>query len=156
MMQHHVGKAAYDRNTPLKGTAMDRRIEHVRLLAIFHFIYAGLILLGSLLPIFWLLVASIWWPELAGDARHDPGMMPAMATGALGLAFVGLGILLAWIWAAILIAAGRSLLSRRRHTFCMVVAALACLNLPLGTVLGVASVFVLNREDVRALFAGES
>lgn len=131
---------------------MDRRREHIRLLAIFHFIYAGLILLGSLLPVFWILVASIWWPELASEARREPTMMPAIATGALGMTFVGFWIVLAWIWAAVLIAAGRSLFMQRRHTFCMVVAAVACLNVPLGTVLGVASLFVLNREDVRGLF----
>ena len=46
---------------------MDRRLENLRLIAIFHFIYAGLIALGSLVPIFWLLAASIWWPELADE-----------------------------------------------------------------------------------------
>jgi hypothetical protein len=134
---------------------MDRRHEHVRLLAILHFIYAGLILLGSLMPIFWLLIASVWWPELAGEAGREPGLAPALATGALGMAFVGFWVLLAWIWAGVLVFAGRSLLTMRRHTYCMVVAAVACLNLPLGTVLGVVSLIVLNRQDVRALFDGD-
>lgn len=135
---------------------MDRRRENLRLLAIFHFIYAGLVLLGSLVPVFWLLIASIWWPELADEARREPGMLPALTTGALGLGILGLGVLLAWVWAGVLAVAGRSLLAARRHTFCMVVAAVACLNVPLGTVLGAATVFMLNREDVRALFAEES
>jgi hypothetical protein len=135
---------------------MDRHDEHIRLLAIFHFIYAGLVLLGTLVPIFWLLVASIWWPELASEARRDGGAVPAMATGALGLTFLGLGILLAWTWVGVLIAAGRSLLQRRRHTFCLVVAAIACLNVPLGTLLGVVSLLVLNRDEARGLFDGRA
>jgi hypothetical protein len=135
-----------------KGAAMDNRRENLRLLAIFHFIYAGLILLGSLMPIFWLLVASIWWPELAAEARNEPGLLPAMTTGALGLTFLGFGILLAWTWVGVVVAAGRSLLQARRHTFCMVVAAVACLNVPLGTLLGVSSLVLLNREGMRELF----
>lgn len=131
---------------------MDRCREHVRLLAIFHFIYAGLIVLGSLMPVFWLLIASVWWPELGGETGRDPGLTPLLATGALGMAFVGIWVFFAWVWAAVLAFAGRSLLTMKRHTFCMVVAGLACLNLPLGTVLGVASLVVLNREDVRELF----
>ncbi len=131
---------------------MDRRREHIRLLAIFHFVYAGVVLLGSLLPAFWLLVASIWWPELAQEARRDSGLLPAVATGALGLTLIGFIVLLAWIWVGVLIFAGRSLLMRRRHTFCMVVAAVACLNVPLGTLLGVATLLLLNREDLRDLF----
>ena len=50
--------------------------------------------------------------------------------------------------------AGRSLLVMRRYTYCLVIAVVTCLGIPLGTVLGVTSLVVLNREDVRELFAG--
>ena len=56
--------------------------EPIRLLAIFHFVYAGLVVLGTLMPILWLLTASIWWPELAAEATGDSEYIPAMATGA--------------------------------------------------------------------------
>ena len=128
---------------------MDRRLEHVRLLAIFHFVFAGLVFLGSLVPVFWVAIASLWWPELASD----PDAAPALATGALGAALVGFVVLLAWIWAAVVACAGRSLMTRRRHTFCLVVAGLMCLCPPLGTVLGVVTLIMLNREEIRELFA---
>ncbi len=131
---------------------MDNRRDNLRLLAIFHFIYAGLVFIGSMVPILWLLVASFWWPELAGEARREPGMMPALATGTLGLTFVSIGVLVAWTWAGVLVAAGRSLLATRRHTFCLVVAAVACLFMPLGTLLGVVTLVVLNGQEVRGLF----
>ncbi len=88
---------------------MDRRHEHVRLLAIFHFIYAGLIVAGSLVPIVWLLFASIWWPELANEVERESGDLPVMASGALAMGFASFGVLLAWIWAGVLVFAGRSL-----------------------------------------------
>jgi hypothetical protein len=131
---------------------MDRRREHVRLLAIFHFVYAGLVVLGTLVPIFWLLAASLWWPELVEEAQREGGGVPVMATGAIAMGFAGFGILLGWIWAGCLVFAGRSLLNLSRYTYCLVVAGVACLGVPLGTVLGVTSLVVLNREDVRELF----
>ena len=134
---------------------MDRRHEHVRLLAIFHFIYAGLIVAGSLVPIVWLLFASIWWPELANEVERESGDLPVMASGALAMGFASFGILLAWIWAGVLVFAGRSLLTLRRHTFCMVVAGLACLSVPLGTALGISTLVILNRQDVIQLFRGD-
>lgn len=132
---------------------MDRRRDHLRLLAIFHFIYAGLIWLGSLVPILWLLIASLWWPELADQSRREPGLVPAMATGMLGVALVAFWVLLAWTLASVLVVAGRNLLMVRRHTFCLVVAAVACLTVPLGTLLGVASLLLLNQQETRELFA---
>ena len=127
------------------------RHDTLRLLGIFHFVYAGLVLLGSLMPIFWLALAGLWWPELAADAGRD-GEVPAMMTGTLGMVLLSFGVLLSWLWVAVLALAGRSLMIARRHTFCVVVAAVACLSVPLGTVLGVATLVVLHRPGTRELF----
>jgi hypothetical protein len=131
---------------------MDRRREHVRLLAIFHFVYAGIAFLGSLVPVFWLLTASIWWPELSDEIRRESSGAPVAASGAVALAFASFGVLLAWVWAGVLVVSGRNLLAQRNHTFCMVVAGIACLSVPLGTILGITSLVILNREEVRQLF----
>lgn len=130
---------------------MDNRRENLRLLGIFHFVYAGLVLVGSLLPVVWLTMAAVWWPELAAD-RGAGSDMPMMLTGTVGLAVAGFGILVAWLWAGVLVVAGRSLMQSRRHTFCMVVAAVSCLSFPVGTLLGLATLVVINRNDVRELF----
>lgn len=130
---------------------MDNRRENLRLLGIFHFVYAGLVLVGSLLPVVWLIMAAVWWPELTADMGSGSGM-PMMLTGTVGLALAGSGILVAWLWAGVLVVAGRSLMQSRRHTYCMVVAAVSCLSFPVGTLLGVATLYVINRNDVRELF----
>lgn len=130
---------------------MDNRRENLRLLGIFHFVYAGLVLLGSLLPVVWLTIAAVWWPELTADMGSG-SEMPVLLTGTVGLALAGFGILVAWVWAGVLVAAGRSLMQSRRHTFCMVVAAVSCLSFPVGTLLGLATLVVINRNDVRELF----
>jgi hypothetical protein len=132
---------------------MDRRREHLRLLAIFHFVYAGLVVLGTVVPVIWLMAASLWWPELAAEAQREGEGVPVMATGALAMGLAIFGILLGWIWAACLIAAGRSIMQARRYTFCLVVAGVSCVGIPLGTLLGVTTLVILNREDIRQLFA---
>jgi hypothetical protein len=48
--------------------------------------------------------------------------------------------------------AARSLSTRQRRTFCMVIAALNCMNAPLGTLLGVFTFIVLGRDSVRLEF----
>lgn len=58
-----------------------------------------------------------------------------------------------WTAAALLLFAGRFLSQRRHWLFCLIVAGLSCLNMPLGTVLGVFTIIVLNRESVKSLFA---
>jgi len=132
---------------------MDRRQEHLRLIAIFHFVYAGLVALGSLIPIFWLMAASVWWPELADEIRHEGSGASALATGALTMGFAGFAVLTAWIWAVVLVMSGRNILAQRNYTFSLVVAAVACLSVPLGTILGVSTLVVLNREETREMFS---
>ena len=62
-------------------------------------------------------------------------------------------IVVGWAFAIGLFFAGRCLQQRRRHTFCVVMAALACLSVPLGTLLGVFTLIVLFRPGVKDLFA---
>src|SRR5882724_11247141 len=47
--------------------------------------------------------------------------------------------------------AARSLAVRRRRTFCLLVAGLNCLQVPLGSLLGLFGLATLLRRDVRAL-----
>lgn len=130
---------------------MDNRREHLRLLGIFHFVYAGLVLLGSFVPIIWLTLAGLWWPELASEL--DAEGAPVLLTGSVGVAVATVGVIIAWTWAAALAVAGRSLIGQQRHTFCLVVAAAACLAFPVGTLLGVSTLVIINRNEVRELFA---
>ena len=41
---------------------------------------------------------------------------------------------------------------RRNRSFCFVVACLSCFNVPLGTILGIFTILVLNRPSVQAGF----
>lgn len=121
---------------------------HLKILAICHFVYAGLNALSSCIPI----VYFNFFGGLFAFAANDQGD-PAAAT--IGWVFVfigGLITLLIWTITALIAFAGRNLLERRGRLYCVVVAALMCINVPLGTVLGVFTLIVLSRPSVRILF----
>jgi MFS family permease len=58
--------------------------------------------------------------------------------------------------AAFVAYAGRCLSQQRRYLLCMIVAGLACLFTPIGTILGVFTLVVLLRPQVKAAFAGQA
>lgn len=63
------------------------------------------------------------------------------------------GLIFGMSLAVALFLTGRWLAARKHPTFCFVVSCIQCINMPLGTLLGVFTIIVLNRPSVRALFA---
>jgi hypothetical protein len=61
-------------------------------------------------------------------------------------------LLIAQTIAICIIAAGRCLARRTRYTFILVMAAVECMIVPFGTVLGVLTIIVLSRDKVKRLF----
>ena len=61
-------------------------------------------------------------------------------------------IVVAWTVVILLLVAAARLRRRTSRTFCMVVAGISCLFMPIGTVLGVFTIIVLARPTVKALF----
>src|SRR5678816_590645 len=118
-------------------------VEHLRLLRIFHFIYAGVTALFACIPIFHLVLGFVMLlaPHTFGSGRNQP---PAF----LGLFFVIIGsiiILLGWSFAALVAWSGVNLGRRQRYTLCFVTACICCLSVPFGTILGVFTIVVLDR-----------
>lgn len=125
-------------------------LEHLKLLAIFHYVLAGVLAFFSS----WALIYY--------------GLGMAMLTGAMnqgrpgqgeeqfvGLLFVGIGIafiMLGLGFGMALVVAGRSLAQQIHYRFCVVMAGMECLYMPIGTVLGVFTLIVLTRPSVRARF----
>jgi hypothetical protein len=122
-------------------------LQHLKLLSIFHYVMAGLTGLFSLLPSFHLVLFSVFLadPEVQGEppVRVIMGLMMAMI---VAMIFAGLA------FAACLAAAGRYLAQQRNYTFCLVIAAISCLLVPLGTVLGIFTILVLMRPSVKERF----
>ena len=129
---------------------MNQDLDHLRLLAIFHYVVAAMAGLFSLLPIIHL---AIGIAVITGhlDGRHGGQAMPALF-GWLFVAFASAWMLLGFTFAICLVLAGRFLARRRHYLYCLIMACVACTFMPLGTVLGVFTILVLMRPSVKELF----
>ena len=125
--------------------------EHVRMLAIFHFVLAGMKALFACFPLIHLAI-GIFMVAAPQSMRDSHGGPPPAAIGWFFIAFASVFILVGWTLAILTALAGRSLLKHRRYTFCFVIACLECVFMPFGTVLGVFTLVVLSRPGVKALF----
>ena len=131
-----------------------RRIDadQLRLLAIFHYVFAGLALLGLMfLAVHYAFMHSFFsHPEIW---KNSNGAAPPPKE------FFEIFVWFYVFFGAVCIAAGignllsaRFLQKRRYRAFSMVVAGLNCLQFPLGTVLGVFTLVVLVRDSVREVY----
>ena len=89
-------------------------------------------------------------PESFGPARNQP---PAWF-GLIFVLFASCIILFGWTFAGLLAYSGRCIARRKRHTFCLVMAGVACMFMPFGTVVGIFTIIILVRPSVKALFTG--
>lgn len=129
-------------------TPVDQDLEHLRLLAVFHYVVGGLAALVSCLFLFHLGfgLTMLMNPKALGGE-------PAPTFVGLFMTVLGsIALVCGWTFAACLVHAGRCLARQRSWTFCAVMAGIACAMMPFGTVLGVFTLIVLLRPSVRARF----
>jgi hypothetical protein len=132
---------------------MNQDKEHLPLLAIFHYVVAGLAALFSFFPLLYTTIGAIF----IFAARHGtPKPGEELPPEFLGWIFVVLGLLLFLLGIAMAICiliAGRSIALRKRYSFAFVVACVECLFIPFGTILGVFTIVALSRESVKGVFS---
>lgn len=126
--------------------------EHLKLLATFHYVVAGL---GALFACFPLMhvgvgVMMLTNPELLSDGRN--AAPPPAAMGYFFIIMGGLFVLMGWAAAVCTFISGRYLARRRKRMFSFIVAAVLCMFVPFGTVLGIFTIIVLSRESVQRLY----
>lgn len=129
--------------------------EHLRLLSIFHYVGAGLAVLGLgfLLLHYLFFHAFLANPELWGNQR---GAVPPPREffDVFKWLYVIFGLWLVISCVANLLSG--AFISRRRHrTFSIIVAAMNCVHIPLGAVLGVFTIVVLLRPSVREAYEAQ-
>jgi hypothetical protein len=132
---------------------MNHDIEHLQLLAIFHYVVAGVAALCSFFP----LLYSVMGGFLLYAAQHPGPNNQEPPPAFLGWIFIAVGAVffLAGIAMAIcILIAGRSLALRKRYSFALVMGCIECLFIPFGTILGVFTIIVLSREPVKLSFSG--
>lgn len=123
---------------------MDR--DHLRLLAIFHYLLAGVFALMIPLAAAPAAIGAILSRMLPPEAAMPPEMKTLLSLAAVALVIAGIagvvGLALTGFW-----------LSRARHYwFCFISAACNTFFWPFGTILAIFTIIVLVRPSVKALF----
>ena len=126
-------------------------ISHLNMLAIFHFVYAGLLGLVGLFFVIYI-VFGVAMATSAMPSGGGSGGPPPEAIGGIFVLIGAFAMFLTWGKAALLIWSGVSLRAHRRMTLSYVVGCISCLNVPIGTALGVATLMALSRPSVKALY----
>jgi hypothetical protein len=141
---------------PLPATPED--IQQLKLLSVFHYVIAGITALFSLLPLIHLFMGlAIVTGRM--PMEHHGAQAPPMDPQLFGWFFVGFAavfILAGMTLAGFMAYAGRCIAQRRRHLLCLIVAGISCSLMPFGTVLGVFTLVVLLRPQVKALFTANT
>jgi len=122
--------------------------DQLKLLSIFHFVGAGLALLGILFlfahyMMFHTLIANqkIWVNQKQMPSPEEFFAILKWFYLVSAVWFVVSGVLN--------VISGLFIRARKHRTFSLVVAGINCIHIPLGTVLGVFTIIVLIRDSVR-------
>lgn len=123
----------------------------IKLLAIFHYVLGGLTFLCACLPFIHVTIGVMM---LNGKLPTQPGQ--PQIPPSLGWLFIIVGsifIAVGWAIAILMVVTGWKLQHQRSRLFCMVVAGIECVFVPLGTILGVFTLVLLAKDASKALFA---
>ena len=131
--------------------------ENLNLLAIFHYVMAGILSLGIIFIIFHYMVVSVFVlnPEIWEANSASSGGGPSAPPAELGMMIRGMytfSALVVVILVGINIAAARFLKKRKNRTFILIVSGFNCMNLPFGTALGIFAFIVLMKPHIADLF----
>lgn len=136
--------------------ATSQDLEHLKLLSVFHYVLAGITALMFCFPLIHVALGIMMATGAIDGSGRDSGGAPPRAFGIVFAIFGCAVVAAGWTLAGFMVAAGRCLARRRRHLFCVIVAGVSCMLMPFGTVLGVFTLVVLLRPQVKALFDAPS
>ena len=125
--------------------------QYLQYLAIGHYVMAAMALVFGSIPILQILAGLFMATDVLGSVVRD---VPTAGLAA-GVIFMLIGliyVLAAWVYGLFMIKAAKALKEQRNHNLCVVMAAVSCLFVPVGTVLGIFTLLVLLDDDVKAAF----
>jgi MFS family permease len=131
---------------------MTENEQHLKLLSTFHYIVGGLGALFACFPLIHVTlgIMMIVNPDFLNNGHKGP--TPPAFVGYLFILMGGFFVLCGWAAAICTIISGRYLARRKKRMFSFVMAAILCMFVPFGTVLGVFTIIVLSKESVQKLY----
>jgi hypothetical protein len=153
LIEDHMNEPPILRDAAAGNAPAAADVEHLQLLAIFHYIVGTLMMFFACFFIFHLVfgLVMVFNPGAFHGSKGEPSPPPVW----LGILFAmmgGIGLLTGWTIGGLTIYSGHCLSKHRRRLFSLVMASFACLFMPFGTLLGVFTIIVLQRDSVRRLY----
>jgi len=140
--------------TPLPRDQRKIDADHLNLLAIFHFVGAGLAVLGILFLLgHYAMMHTVFSNPKFFENQKQPMPVPPEQIFAVMKWFYLAGAVWFVSSGVLNLISGLCLRARKNRTFSLVVAGINCLHIPLGTVLGVFTIVVLVRDSVREQYS---
>lgn len=127
-------------------------LGHLQLLSVFHYVVGAIGFLCACLP---LIHVGLGVMMIVAPGTFSDGGQHAPPPAFLGYFFAGMGalfMLAGWAVAICTIISGWLISRRKKRLFSFVLACVLCLFTPLGTVLGIFTIIVLNRPSVQRLY----
>jgi|SRR5215813_1583123 len=128
--------------------------EHLKLLRIGYIVFGATAALGILFGLVYVVLGISFASGSFDQMQQRPGAS-ALPPGFMGWVFGGVGgclVILAGGFAALCLSTARALRLRRSRTLCLITAAVVCLSIPFGTMLGIFTFTVLGRPTVEKMF----
>ena len=123
--------------------------SQLNLLGIFHYVLGGIIGAFSCGGILHLIMGIRW---VTGTFASWQGDAPPLIFGWFFVIGGAIFMIVGWSSAICMIISGRKLRQRKGRMFSMVIAAIECMMFPFGTILGVFTLIVLNKDSVKELY----
>jgi hypothetical protein len=132
--------------------AVDKDVEHLNLLATFHYIVGAITAVLASFPLIHVFIGLVFMLAPQGFGPDSKQFFPARMFGMLFFVIGSLFVLFGWTLGVLNFYAARCIKKREKYTLCLVVACLDCMQMPFGTALGVFTLIVLLRDSVKQMF----
>lgn len=127
----------------------------LRVLSIFHYVLGAFLFFLACFPLIYFLIGILMMIfGVASETSGNTGSstVPYFVVGGVFMLIGGMIILFALALGFCLVFAGRCMMGRRHYMFCLITAVVECLFMPLGTLLGIASICFLALPDIKEAF----
>jgi len=137
---------------PLAVVQRQRDEEQLSLLAVFHYVVAGLGALFACFPLIHIAIGTMLFLQPEFMTKGQSGELPPQWFGLIFVIMGGVFVLTGWTAAICTFLSRRYLSKRKNRMFSFVMGAVLCLFMPFGTILGVFTIVVLSKDSVKALY----
>ncbi|MDB6003844.1 MAG: hypothetical protein JWR15_831 [Prosthecobacter sp.] len=132
----------------------NKDIDHLRTLAICHYVVSGLSLLGiAFLVLHYSILRMVFGnPQIWQNAKQPPPFNPAELFHLFQWIYIIAAVFMV-VGGLLTLISGRFIQRRVNRTFSIIIGGLNCMHFPFGIILGIFTILLLTKESVMQLYS---